>query len=98
VSLLKNLPYKIISGIEFLPICTLYCTFRIYRAALKNPADEKDSQLLSQKEIAAFLDISLVTLTYWMRRPKFATACKSKPIDYSPHFLRRIAPLFAAAA
>jgi hypothetical protein len=34
----------------------------------KPPADEKDSQLLSRKEIAGYLDISLVTLTDWMKR------------------------------
>jgi excisionase family DNA binding protein len=34
----------------------------------KPPADEKDNQLLSRKEIAGYLGISLVTLTDWMRR------------------------------
>ena len=43
-------------------------TESLANATLKNPADEKDSQLLSRKEIAAFLGISLVTLTDWMRR------------------------------
>jgi len=42
-------------------------TESLANAALKKPADEKDSQLLSRKEIAAFLGISLVTLTDWMR-------------------------------
>ena len=37
-------------------------------ALKKLPADEKDSQLLSRKDIAAFLGISLVTLTDWMKR------------------------------
>jgi len=34
----------------------------------KPPADEKDDQLLSRKEIAGYLGISLVTLTDWMKR------------------------------
>jgi excisionase family DNA binding protein len=34
----------------------------------KLPADEKESQLLSRKEIAGYLGISLVTLTDWMKR------------------------------
>lgn len=34
----------------------------------KPPANGKDEQLLSRKEIAGYLGISLVTLTEWMKR------------------------------
>jgi hypothetical protein len=37
-------------------------------ASKKAPANEKDDQLLSRKDIAGYLGISLVTLTDWMKR------------------------------
>lgn len=37
-------------------------------AIKKPPANQKDEQLLGRKEIAAYLGISLVTLTAWMKR------------------------------